>query len=213
MDVWQWRVLPGPGGHSGRGGKWLAEWKMAVCKESVCTQLRLWQKTARPLLPLLHLPLPMIDLHFNFVNNTNPTCAMDSEQIFRPLFTQMKTCLEKEECKSQLVGQYFIIHCKYRDTLRVRLTVITASPLTCGLLIKHLCPWVTPPSFSPGLLYCIVGLTSESTQINISSKLLSLANLNFTSLLTHNPVRTFILYPVSASGGFSSQAIEINYSD
>lgn len=80
MDVWQWRVLPGPGGRSGRWGKCLAEWKMAACKESVCTQLRLWQETVRVLLLLLHLSLPMIDLHFNFVNSASPALTMESEQ-------------------------------------------------------------------------------------------------------------------------------------
>lgn len=67
--------------------------------------------------------------------------------------------------------------------------------------------------FQPWALVLYCRLTSESPQININSKLLRLANLNFTSLLTHNPVRTFLLYRVSAPGGFSSQAIEINYSD
>lgn len=83
MDVWQWHVLPGPGGRSGRGGKCLAEWKMAVCKESVCTQLRLWQETVRVRLLLLHLSLPVIDLRFNFVNSTSPALVMEQHSSRR----------------------------------------------------------------------------------------------------------------------------------
>lgn len=74
-------------------------------------------------------------------------------------------------------------------------------------------PVLTPPSLTRGLLHGTVGLTGESTPITISSKLLSLANLNFISLLTHNPVKTFLLYPVGACGGLSSRAMWINYSD
>lgn len=57
-----------------------AEWKMAACMESVCTQLRLWQETVRVLLLPLHLPPPLIDLRFNFVNSSSSALAMESEQ-------------------------------------------------------------------------------------------------------------------------------------
>lgn len=62
-------------------------------------------------------------------------------------------------------------------------------------------PALAPPSLTRGLLCGTVGLTGESTPITIISKLLSPANLNFISLLTHNPVKTFLLYPVGACGG------------
>lgn len=68
---------PGPGEHSGRGGKCPAEWKMAACEESVCSQLRPWQETVRAVLLLLHLPPPVIDLHFHFANNTSTALMME----------------------------------------------------------------------------------------------------------------------------------------
>lgn len=68
-------------------------------------------------------------------------------------------------------------------------------------------PALTRPPLARGLLCATVGLTGESTPITINSKLLSPANLNFISVLTQNPVKTFILYPVGACGGLSLRAM------
>lgn len=68
---------PGPGEHSGRGSKCPAEWKMAACEESVCSQLRPWQETVRAVLLLLQLPPPVIDLHFHFANNASTALMME----------------------------------------------------------------------------------------------------------------------------------------
>ena len=209
MDVCQWHVLPRPGEPSGRRGKCLAEWKMAVCKQSVCTQLKLWQETVRDLLPLLPLPLPIIDLYFNSVNSVKSSTHDVVRTRHRPFHVYF------ESQKAWLAWKIFTIYCNTESTVyhAIELAIVPGSPCTRGLLIKHLCPWVASPCLTRGLLYCTVGLTNESTRITISSKLLSQANLNFTSLLTHNPVRTFFLYRVCAWGGLSSQAIGINYSD